>query len=303
MEVSIRNGHAVIEGIPIRVVENPLRIEHCHTDAASDVDAPYTATIVIDRLDQIVVTVCLTEYRPKRYCYGDGDARHHAEQHDQRDAEDVAGHHNIIVADAIFTASPSQGGHAGRLRASAWAIRAYHHVMPVDSQTIMDVLATMPISIVDLGIVEDVRTDADTGVVHVDILPTFVGCPALDMIRDDIVREVGRVDDVKAVQVRFLNEPAWTVDRITNVGRASLKEHGVTVPAPGSGSGSGGACGEHEQSTQAAATLSISAGDAVPCPFCGSSSTRLESKFGPTRCRMIYYCDGCRNSFEHMKRV
>ncbi len=42
---------------------------------------------------------------------------------------------------------------------------------------------------------------------------------------------------------------------------------------------------------------------AVPCPFCGSRSTYLDSMFGPTRCRMIYYCDACRNSFEHMKKV
>ena len=40
-----------------------------------------------------------------------------------------------------------------------------------------------------------------------------------------------------------------------------------------------------------------------PCPFCGSSAVRLESPFGPTRCRAIYYCSSCKSSFEHMKNV
>ena len=42
---------------------------------------------------------------------------------------------------------------------------------------------------------------------------------------------------------------------------------------------------------------------AVRCPFCDSDQTTLESMFGPTRCRMIFYCSACRNTFEHMKKV
>lgn len=176
--------------------------------------------------------------------------------------------------------------------------------MAVDTQTIMDVLATipdpeMPISIVDLGIVDDVRIDRVTGDVEVDILPTFVGCPALDMIRDDIVNELSAQAGVHAVRVSFVHEPAWTVDRISEAGRASLKDHGVTVPPAGSGL----RCGSDAQPVQSRATLSISAGEVVPCPFCDSDDTHLESRFGPTRCRMIYYCEHCRNSFEHLKRV
>ena len=58
--------------------------------------------------------------------------------------------------------------------------------------TILAVLRTsddpeMPISIVDLGIVEDVRiaeADADPAEqVEIDILPTFIGCPAPWRIR------------------------------------------------------------------------------------------------------------------------
>ena len=146
----------------------------------------------------------------------------------------------------------------------------------------------MPISIVDLGLIEAVRieTENDKTCVAVDVLPTFVGCPALDMIRSDIERSLEAMDDVDSVDVTFLHAPPWSVDRITEVGRASLREHGVTVPQPGQDADK--------------VTLQISA---IPCPFCDSRSTRLESPFGPTRCRSVYYCPACKNTFEHMKRV
>jgi len=154
---------------------------------------------------------------------------------------------------------------------------------------IMGVLRTiddpeMPISIVDLGIVHAVVVE--DGAVHVDVLPTFVGCPALPMIESDIRTKVGAVPGVSSVKVTFRNDPPWTVDRISEAGRASLKEHGVTVPAPGT------------------VELRMSAASGtVACPFCGATTTHLDSAFGPTRCRMIYYCDACRNSFERLKRV
>ena len=169
-------------------------------------------------------------------------------------------------------------------------------------EQILDALRTipdpeMPISIVDLGIIEDVQVntsrDREGAEVSITILPTFVGCPALDMIRDQVCEKVRGIAGVANVNVRFTYDPPWTVDRISEVGRASLKEHGVTVPASGSN------LAVHDQpklTTQVRTS-------AVPCPFCESTSTYLDSPFGPTRCRMIYYCEACRNSFEHMKRV
>ncbi len=155
----------------------------------------------------------------------------------------------------------------------------------VTTEAILKVLRTiddpeMPISIVDLGLIEDVAID--DGNVTIRVLPTFVGCPALPMIADDITSKVDALAGVGQTNVRFVYDPPWSVDRISAEGRASLKSHGVTVPAPG------------------AVELRTSA---IPCPFCGSDRTTLDSMFGPTRCRMIYYCNGCRNSFEHMKQV
>lgn len=144
----------------------------------------------------------------------------------------------------------------------------------------------MPISIVDLGLVEKIVIDGAHATIT--LLPTFVGCPALDMIADDVKTKLHTLDGVDAVDVEYVFDPPWSVDRISDDGRRSLAAHGVTVPERGG--------------IVRNATVSLST-SAVPCPFCRSRSTRLESPFGPTRCRMIYYCDACKNSFEHMKRV
>lgn len=166
----------------------------------------------------------------------------------------------------------------------------------------------MPISIVDLGLVEDVRVEiasnsdahvrkaasGDCANVTIDLLPTFIGCPALDMIAGDIRAKVGKVAGVETVNINWLFDPPWSVDRITPAGRESLKAHGVTVPERGHKLNVPG----HKAPT--AVTLRTSA---IPCPFCGSSATHLDSPFGPTRCRTIYYCNACKNSFEHMKNI
>jgi ring-1,2-phenylacetyl-CoA epoxidase subunit PaaD len=182
----------------------------------------------------------------------------------------------------------------------------------------MNVLSTipdpeMPLSIVELGLVEAVRVNPTApnqplssgkgggrgewggggASVEIDLLPTFVGCPALDMIAGDVRTKVGKLPGVGEVKVNWLFDPPWSVDRISQQGRQSLIEHGVTVPAHGRHLNVPG-------HMPGIVTLRTSA---VPCPFCGSTSTHLESSFGPTRCRMIYYCNSCRNSFEHMKQV
>ncbi len=169
----------------------------------------------------------------------------------------------------------------------------------IDTEAIMDVLREipdpeMPISIVDLGLVEDIRVESngEDANVSIDILPTFVGCPALPMIENEIRTKVGAVEGVGEVSVQFIYDPPWSVDRISDEGRQSLAAHGVTVPQHGSKLDVPGHGSTVELRTSA-----------IACPFCGSNVTRLDSSFGPTRCRMIYYCESCKNSFEHMKRV
>lgn len=139
------------------------------------------------------------------------------------------------------------------------------------------------LSIVDLGIIADVRIDS-AGVI-VDMTPTFVGCPALDMIRENIKEAVAKLGDDR-VTVNVVYDPPWTTDRITEAGRRTLKEFGLAPPGSRCGSGS-----------------TLPDLETVPCPFCDSSDTRLESLFGPTLCRSIHYCSACLQSFEHFKAV
>jgi len=153
-------------------------------------------------------------------------------------------------------------------------------------QTIDD--PEMPISIVELGLVEGVEVDGRTA--RIRLMPTFVGCPALDVLRQDVVTRTRELDEIEDVEVEFVMDPAWSVDRISERGRERLREIGITVPK---------ACG----STAGPELIQIGLPETVPCPYCDSRETRRESVFGPTRCRMIYYCDACKNQFEHMKRV
>lgn len=142
----------------------------------------------------------------------------------------------------------------------------------------------MPINIVDLGLVEAVHIEPGEAVrVRIDLLPTFVGCHALPMIEEEVRKRVRALAGVGEVEVRFQFDPPWSVDRISAAGRERLKRIGITVPG-----------------LEGAAMLEE---PELRCPFCGSADIHRENAFGPTRCRMIYYCAACRNPFEHLKRV
>jgi len=139
------------------------------------------------------------------------------------------------------------------------------------------------VSIVDLGMVEDVRVGADG--IHVVLLPTFVGCPALDVIRSAV--ELRLRDFDRAVDVRFEYHVPWTSDRITPDGHHKLRASGFAPPAP----------------VQADSPVLVQLMTPVDCPNCGSDRTVLESAFGPTQCRAIYHCTACRQPFEAFKPV
>ena len=128
------------------------------------------------------------------------------------------------------------------------------------------------LSVVDLGIVH--RVDVDRHGIRVAILPTFVGCPALDVIRASIAKRLGEFG--LPVQVDATFEVPWTSDRISAAGRRALAAVGIAPP---------------------------SEPDAVRCPFCASASVVMDSAFGPTQCRSLYYCRACRQPFEALKAV
>ncbi len=137
----------------------------------------------------------------------------------------------------------------------------------------------LPVSIVELGMVLSAALDESVATVH--LLPTYTGCPALPMIESDVVEQITAIEGVDRCDIVWAYEPAWTPKRISPTGVDKLKQHGVTA-----------CCGN--------STVPLRT-SAIPCPYCGSANTRLDSVFGPTRCRSIHFCDACRNQFEHMK--
>jgi ring-1,2-phenylacetyl-CoA epoxidase subunit PaaD len=139
-------------------------------------------------------------------------------------------------------------------------------------------------SITDLGMVERLAVSDDS--VEVDLLPTFVGCPAKDLIGQDVARAVGGVAGDREVRVRFVHDPAWTTDRITERGRARLRGFGI---AP------------HWERRSGMVAVPLMSRSGVACPYCGSTETVMESPWGPTPCRAQHWCRSCRNPFEGFK--
>ncbi len=139
------------------------------------------------------------------------------------------------------------------------------------------------VSVVDMGIVREV--DVRAGGVVVTMTPTFSGCPALDVMRRDIearVREMGVTD----VTVETTLSPPWSSDWITADGREKLRQFGLAPPVRHGGN-----------------VASVAFFDAAECPRCGSTNTSLRNSFGPTLCRMIWYCNDCQDAFEQFKAL
>ena len=160
----------------------------------------------------------------------------------------------------------------------------------VTAAAVWEALAEIPdpeipvISLVDLGVVRDVAIDGEH--VRVEFTPTFLGCPALEVMRDAMaekVRELGGEPDV-----RVISDDSWSSDKITPEGREKLRVAGLAPPAP-------------REAT--APTLLQLQSSAFRCPYCGSTDTRLENIFGPTPCRSLRYCASCRQPFEQFKTI
>jgi ring-1,2-phenylacetyl-CoA epoxidase subunit PaaD len=140
------------------------------------------------------------------------------------------------------------------------------------------------ISVVDLGVVKDVRIEDET--VRVDFTPTFMGCPALETMRaqmEDAIRALGAEADV-----RVILDDSWSSDRITPEGREKLRAAGFAPPAP--------------RSAGTPTVIQLESG-AFRCPCFGSADTRLDNVFGPTPCRSLRYCNACRQPFEQFKTI
>jgi ring-1,2-phenylacetyl-CoA epoxidase subunit PaaD len=151
-------------------------------------------------------------------------------------------------------------------------------------RAVWDALAEIPdpeipvISVVDLGVVRSVDVEGER--VHVEFTPTFLGCPALEVMRDAMREKIAALG--AEADVRVIVDDSWSTDRITPAGREKLRAAGFAPPAP---------------------RLVPLTANVARCPYCNSTDTRLENLFGPTPCRSLRYCNACRQPFEQFKTI
>ncbi|NKB38513.1 MAG: phenylacetate-CoA oxygenase subunit PaaJ [Gammaproteobacteria bacterium] len=133
------------------------------------------------------------------------------------------------------------------------------------------------LSLRDLGVLRNVENSA--GKIVVTITPTYSGCPALDVMQEDISK-VLTANGIVDVEVKTVLSPAWTTDWISTEGKQKLEKFGIAPPA--------------------GATL---ANRPERCPLCASSATSLISEYGSTACKAMYQCDDCKESFCYFKVI
>ena len=138
------------------------------------------------------------------------------------------------------------------------------------------------LSILDLGIVREVAVGDDQSIT-ITITPTYSGCPAMDVIGQQIrMALAGR--GFTQIKIELQLKPAWTTDWMTETGKQKLKAYGIAPPQ-----------------RLAKNPLALFEDDIIPCPNCDSTDTDLVSNFGATSCKALYKCNACHEPFEHFK--
>ena len=138
------------------------------------------------------------------------------------------------------------------------------------------------LSLVDLGVVTSVDIDGDR--VLIEITPTFTGCPALEVMKTEIL-EVLCAHGVRNPEIRVSYKEPWSSDKITEKGRAAIKKFGLSPPPP------------------ASLFTELEVLERAECPRCSGTDTELKNVFGATLCRAIHYCNTCREAFEQFKPI
>ncbi len=136
------------------------------------------------------------------------------------------------------------------------------------------------LSLVDLGVITGIDIERDH--VRVEMTPTFVGCPALDVMKEEVL-QVLKKHGVEKPEVKVSFRDGWSSDKISEKGKQALKKFGLSPPPD----------------NRLFTDLEIL--ERAQCPRCGGTNTELKNPFGPTLCRAIYYCNHCREAFEQFK--
>jgi ring-1,2-phenylacetyl-CoA epoxidase subunit PaaD len=137
------------------------------------------------------------------------------------------------------------------------------------------------LTILDMGVVRSAIIEDDE--VIVTITPTYSGCPAMDVIEEDIISAF-KTEGYKA-KVELVLSPAWTTDWITDIGRQALEDYGIAAPLD----------------PEADKEVLLGNKKLVKCTNCGSKNTKLVSQFGSTACKALFKCEDCLEPFDYFK--
>jgi ring-1,2-phenylacetyl-CoA epoxidase subunit PaaD len=136
------------------------------------------------------------------------------------------------------------------------------------------------VSVVDLAVVRKVELDQEQP--RITITPTFVGCPALDVMKRDIRERVLQLG-YDAVDLKVSHDPPWSTDQVSPEAREKLRQFGLAPPPEHGG------------------RIELVLARAAVCPYCGSKNSQRKNNFGSTLCRSIHYCLDCQQPFEAFK--
>lgn len=142
------------------------------------------------------------------------------------------------------------------------------------------------LNIVEMGIAREVKRSGRQ--LTVRITPTYSGCPAMAAIEQEIRRKLSDEGLENFEVVKDFSE-TWTTDWMTEEARGKLKEYGIAPPG--------------KTSADDDFLQSLKSSKVVPCPYCDSLETELQSEFGSTACKAQYYCHDCEEPFEHFKCI
>jgi ring-1,2-phenylacetyl-CoA epoxidase subunit PaaD len=152
------------------------------------------------------------------------------------------------------------------------------------------------ISLAELGILRDVAIAGDR--IEVTLTPTYSGCPATELIAEQVREALARAGHPEAA-VRTVLAPAWTTDWITEEGRRKLRAYGIAPPAHSAGADG---CGVAGQPPSAVVRLQPKPQPDEPaCPNCGSPNVERLAAHGSTPCKALYRCLNCREPFDYFK--
>lgn len=138
------------------------------------------------------------------------------------------------------------------------------------------------VSVVEMGLIRSFGVTDEK--VIVSMTPTFIGCPAIQVMKDAIEERLLQAG-AEQVEVNITHSPPWSTEWITTEARRKLKDFGLAPPPHHSGG------------------LEAALEGPVACPYCDSHNTTLKNSFGPTLCRAIYVCNNCQQPFEQFKPV